>query len=64
MMTKEAYIEIYANRISERTDLSKQDALSIAEVGYESFLDINGPDDMNSPSDDADEDMSYWDNDE
>jgi len=71
-MTRDEWKARYAARIMERTDMDAVDAADIAEVGAECHeqnesaagCKVDWDDKWAIPEDMADEELSYWDNDE
>lgn len=56
-MSREEWNKAYAARIVERTGMSMQDALELAE------MDVTSHTEGEAPTDAADTEMSYWDDD-
>lgn len=61
-MTREEWIERYAKRFVTRGGFTEDQAKECAVVGYEAAAESGDLDE--SPEDMADEEMSYWTNDE
>ena len=60
-ITKEEYVRRAAAEFVRLSALDEPMAIDAAEALYEDYVD--DPDSDRTPEDDAQEDMSYWDND-
>lgn len=62
-MTREEWERRFADRIKEVSGLEEQQAVEVARIAAEQNLADNG-DEWLDPEDDADVEMSYWDDDD